>query len=189
VYSGPQHVGPANPLWERPTGYAPTMVGFPYDGLDGWRVVYPPEVFIAQFEKMADGFDTATVALRRAAEGAEASPEQRAALDSEITIAEACAIHFRSVANQSRFVLARNALAVCDDARHAAEHIAALEAALQSERELAIRLYAIQRRDSRIGFEASNHYFYVPLDLAAKVLNCNDLLTRWLPAERARFGL
>lgn len=189
VYSGPQHVGPANPLWERPNGYAPTMVGFPYDGLDGWRAVYPPEVFIAQFEKMADGFDTAILVLRRAVGGAEASAEQRAALDSEITIAEACAIHFRSVANQSRFVLARNALAACDDARHAAEHIAALEAALQSERELAIRLYAIQRRDSRIGFEASNHYFYVPLDLAAKVLNCNDLLTRWLPAERARFGL
>ncbi len=189
VYSGPQHVGPANPLWEHPTGYAPTMVGFPYDGLDGWRTVYPPEVFIAQFEKMADGFDAAIVALQRAAEGAEASAEQRMALDSEITIAEACAIHFRSVANQSRFVLARNALAACDDAPQAAEHIAALETALQSERELAIRLYALQRRDSRIGFEASNHYFYVPLDLAAKVINCNDLLTRWLPAERARFGV
>jgi len=33
----------------------------------------------------------------------------------------------------------------------------------------------------RIGFEASNHYFYVPADLLEKVINCRDLLDRWLP--------
>lgn len=189
VYNGPQQVGPSNPLWEQPTGYGSTMVGFPYDHLDGWRAVFPPEVFAAQFEKMADGFDAAIDALRRAADGVAVSDEHRAALDGELTIAEACAIHFRSAANQSRFVMARNTLAVATDAAPAAAQIAVLEALLRSERELAAHLYAIQRRDSRIGFEASNHYFYVPLDLAAKVINCDDLLTRWLPAERARFCL
>ena len=34
-------------------------------------------------------------------------------------------------------------------------------------------LYALAKNDSRIGFEASNHYFYVPLDLAEKVINCH----------------
>jgi hypothetical protein len=37
--------------------------------------------------------------------------------------------------------------------------------------------------------EASNQYYYVPLDLGEKMLNCHDLLTRWLPAQRARFEL
>jgi hypothetical protein len=60
-----------------------------------------------------------------------------------------------------------------------------LERILKDELTLARRLYALQSRDSRIGFEASNHYFYVPQDLAEKVLNCHDLLTRWLPAQRA----
>ena len=35
------------------------MVGFPYDDLDAWCAVFPPEVFIAQFRKVAEGFDTA----------------------------------------------------------------------------------------------------------------------------------
>ena len=52
--------------------------------------------------------------------------------------------------------------------------------------ELARRLYAVQMRDSRIGFEASNQYYYVPIDLAEKVLNCHDLLKRWVPEQRAK---
>ena len=61
-----------------------------------------------------------------------------------------------------------------------------LEALLRAEIELARRLYGVQVNDSRIGFEATNHYFFTPLDLAEKVLNGRDLLDRWLPAERER---
>jgi hypothetical protein len=60
---------------------------------------------------------------------------------------------------------------------------------LRSEQALARRLCALQRQDSRIGFEAANQYFYVPLDLVEKVLNCRDLLERWLPEERRRRGV
>jgi hypothetical protein len=45
------------------------------------------------------------------------------------------------------------------------------------------RLHAIQTRDSRIGFEASNQYYYVPVDLAEKVIACHYLLEQWLPAQ------
>jgi len=38
----------------------------------------------------------------------------------------------------------------------------------------------------RLGFEASNQYAYIPMDLAEKVLCCRDLLDRWLPAMRAK---
>lgn len=44
-----------------------------------------------------------------------------------------------------------------------------------AETALVRRLLAVSRRDSRIGFEASNHYFYVEQDLLEKILNCNDL--------------
>ncbi len=33
-------------------------------------------------------------------------------------------------------------------------------------------------------YEASNHYFYVPIDLAAKVINVRYLLDTWLPAKK-----
>ena len=55
-----------------------------------------------------------------------------------------------------------------------------MEDVLRQEIVLAKRLHVheIQSRDSRIGFEASNQYYYVTGDLMEKVLNCRDLLAR-----------
>lgn len=36
-------------------------------------------------------------------------------------------------------------------------------------------LYRLASRDSRIGFEAANQYFYVPADLLEKIVNCRFL--------------
>ncbi len=177
VYSGPQQLGPANLLWAEPTGYAATMVGFPYDDLNGWRAIYPPEIFVQQFEKVADGFDRALAELKTATvQGQGATPTQRRALAAECDVAEAAAIHFRSSANQARFVLARQALAATKAPEAATPQRAAMANVLKDEIALARRLHAIQARDSRIGFEASNQYYYVPVDLMEKVLNCRDLL-------------
>ena len=182
VYSGPQQLGPANLLWAEPTGYAASMVGFPYDDLNGWRAIYPPEIFVQQFEKVADGFDRALAELQIAtAQGQGTTPEQRQALAGECGVAEAAAIHFRSSANQARFVLARQAAASAKTPEDAALPRAAMAKVLQDEIALARRLHAIQSRDSRIGFEASNQYYYVPVDLMEKVLNCRDLLARTIP--------
>ena len=48
----------------------------------------------------------------------------------------------------------------------------------RDEIELARRLYRIARHDSTIGYEATNHYYYRPLDVAEKVLNCDDVIRR-----------
>ena len=187
VYHAPLQVGPANLLWELPTGFRATMVGIPYDDLDGWRSVFPPEVFADQLERVADGFDEGT-AILRAALAASAAEGEVEALLREIDVADASAMHFRSVANQTRFVLARNALAETASAAETETLIHSLEQLLHHEIDLATRLYTIQSRDSRIGFEATNQYYYIPIDLAEKVLNCRDLLERWLPAQRAATG-
>jgi hypothetical protein len=188
VYNAPMQFGPSNPLWAEPTGYGATMVGFPYDDLDGWRQVYPSEVFIGQFDVVADGFDQAVKQLNRAAAAVRTTLDarHRQAIDEELMVMEAASIHFRSTANQARFVVARRALAQANTSEEAHTPIASLESVLRHELSLARRLCAIQSRDSRIGFEASNQYFYVPLDLAEKAINCRDLLDRWLPAERAK---
>lgn len=184
VYSGPQQLGPANLFWAEPTGYAATMVGFPYDDLNAWRAIYPPEVFVQQFEKVADGFDLTLAQLKTAlAQGQGATLAQHRALAGECGVAEAAAIHFRSSANQARFVLARRAAAAAQTAEAAAPHRAAMEKVLKEEIALARRLHGIQSRDSRIGFEASNQYYYVPVDLMEKILNCRDLLQRGMPAS------
>ena len=185
AYQGPQEYGPANLLWEKPTGYRATMVGFPYDDLQGWRAIYPPEIFAAQFEKMAEGFAPGIETLR--ASLAVAKGGYKAALISEINVAQACALHFRSTANQVRFVMARDALSAAKTSTEAKGELDILERLLRDEIALAKQLHEIQVRDSRLGFEASNQYFYVPIDLAEKVINCHDLQQRWLPAERAKW--
>lgn len=188
VYKAPMNYGPSNLFWSEPTGYKSTMIGFPYDDLDGWRMVYPAEAFIGQMEKVASGFEDAVAALRLAAEPYKKKLRsvERKNLEGEIDVAEAAAIHFRTTANQARFVQARQALAALKSAEESAPLLDAMEKILMDEITLARRLHAIQSRDSRIGFEASNQYYYVGVDLAEKILNCRDLLDRWLPAQRKK---
>jgi hypothetical protein len=165
LYDGPQHMGPANLLYPQPTGYRATMVGFPYDDLKSWRAIYPPQVFVAQFERAAAGFREG--ARRLAAAAADAAEPANAALTSEAVVAEATAICFQSCADQARYVLARDQGAPD-----------AMASAARAEESAARRLYALQLADPRLGFEASNHYFYTPLDLAEKVVQCEWLLSR-----------
>ncbi|MCC6490215.1 MAG: hypothetical protein IT364_22210 [Candidatus Hydrogenedentes bacterium] len=181
VYTSPVQWGAANPLYPERTGYSATMWGIPYDHLDGWRGPYPPDVFAAQFEKIAQGWQPGIAELQMAMD--KAPPELRGEAQRDLWLAKAAAIHFQSVANQSRFVAARDALAQPSNALTAEEiqrlH-AEIDRVLVSEIALARELYTLTREDSRIGFEPSCQYFYLPLDLVEKVVNC-----RWM---QERFG-
>jgi hypothetical protein len=185
VYNGPMQCAPANLLYPVPTKYRATMVGFPYDDLDGWRVVYRPEVLARQFEKIATGWDEGLSLLQAAAEKAHA-PAQQANLREDAGLAEAAGLHFRSTASQARFILARNALlSGSPKGSERRAQIDGLRQAAATEIQTAKRLYALVCRDSRIGFEASNHYYYLPLDLVEKVVNCDYVLNTWLPKASA----
>jgi hypothetical protein len=162
VYYSPVQVGPANLLYSNPTGYAATMVGIPYDDLARWRGPYPPEVLAAQFEKVADGWDRGLAELGRAAGEAGGTAARE-----DYTLARAAGLHFRSVANQTRFLLARDGRRPNEQQRLAREEML-----------VAKELFTATRRDSRIGFEASNHYYYLPQDLIEKVINCQDVINR-----------
>lgn len=177
VYEAPFQQGPSNLLWPAPTGYRATMVGIPYDAVPGWCGVYPPDVFAAQLDKVADGFAAGATLLGNASE----------ALSRESRLVRACAIHYRAAAVQTRFVVARDALLAATDRATALPHLQALTNMLVQERELADELFVIQSQDSRIGYEATNHYFYVPMDLLESQLNSDYLLRVWLPAQQARF--
>ena len=186
VYSAPLQMGPSNLLWEQSTGYRAAMVGLQYDDLDSWRANYPAHVFIAQLEKVANGFAEAeknlSQVLRQPPRGVRSA--QLFPVQQEGRLMRAAALHWRSVASQSRFVLARRALGGAKTAEDAEPHCREIERLLKAESAAALELLALQKRDSRLGFEASNHYYYVPMDLAEKMLNCRDLAERWLPAQK-----
>jgi hypothetical protein len=179
-YSIPTQHGPSNPLRLTPTGYKAAMILFPYDDLERWLGPYTPEVARSQFAKMAALWEPGLASFRQ---GVELVPRERAArARQDLGIAETCWIHFRSVANQVRFYDLRGKLGAPGSDRRPL--IAEMEVIAKNEAELAARLYTIARQNSLIGYEASNHYYYRPLDLAEKTLNCEYVL-RKLKALRA----
>ena len=153
IYLGPQQWGPANPLYPKDTGYSATMVGMPYDDLDGWRNKYPRETYVELIGKVADGF----------AEGCRQM--EGVAGKREFDMFRAEQMHFASCRDQARFVMARDA----GDA-------AGMRKYAKAELERAKAYWPLVRADSRIGFESSNHYFFVPRDVLEKVLSCRAVL-------------
>mgnify|MGYP000879194368 CR=1 FL=1 len=161
IYQSPVNCGCANLLWRTPTGYKATMVGIPYDDLDGWRGIYPPDVFERAFGRMTDGWAEGLALLDEAR--ATVAPEFKDHLAELQRIAEAAFCHLKSTENQIAFIRGRDSSP------------ARLKALLNAEIELTERLLRLQAEDARIGFESSNHYYYTPNLLQEKILNC-----RWL---------
>jgi hypothetical protein len=166
AYVAPQNLGCANLLYPEQTGYKACMVGVPYDDLESWHHWYPAPVFEAQFKQMTEGWLPGLQVLETAAESVA---DTDAAELAELTdVAQACYCHLRTAYLQTVFVRLRDERGFVVDAE--------TEAILREEIALATTLHSIMRRDSRIGFEATNHYFYTANDLMEKVLNCEYLL-------------
>lgn len=181
-YNGPQHMGPANPLYWNATGYAASMVGIPYDDLNAWRCVYPEEVFVSQLRKVAGKFAEGVAMLKKTAE--RMPPEAKAACMQDCRYAEVVGLHYASAANQAEFVQLRNrlqALSANPEGGNSAEKAqitARLQDLITDEIQLAKREYALCQEDSAIGFESTNHYWFVPQDLVEKLMNCRYVAER-----------
>ena len=167
IYNIPTQHGPANLLRLKPTGIRMSMLLFPQDDYLRWCRHYPPEVVAGQFTKMATMWREGLAVFEEALADVPASRRREA--EEDLAIAETCHIHFRSVANQIQFYVWR-------DRPPGAERREALRAIIQNEIDLSRRLYAIARRHSVIAYEATNHYYYRPLDLVEKIVQCESLL-------------
>ena len=175
IYTIPTQHGPANLLRSKPTGVRNSMILFPQDDYKSWSGKYPPEVVQREFTRMADQWEQALDPFRKAIDVVPVIKKRQALED--LAIAETCFIHFRSTANQIAFYIAR-------DAVRTPETLARMRELVKEEMELARRMYPIAKRHSVIAYEASNHYYYRPTDLAEKILNCQYLLDHELKANR-----
>ena len=160
MYRGPQHMGPALPLWRESTGYTACMIGPPYDDLAGWRDVYPENVYRDQLERLTAGLFEALTLCRAAYDGKTLTTNDRVLLD----CAEGAYLHFASSLNHVLYVTARDG----DGAD--------MDEIIRREEELAIAEARLVGRNPAIGYEASNHYLFTETDLYEKVLNCRKLL-------------
>ena len=177
VYRCPVQYGPSNLLYPKPTGYASTMVGIPYDDVKGWRGPYPADIFANQFSKISDGWIEGIKELEQAAQSA--LPEKQSDIQAQLRFAKTAQLHFSSVANQTRFTTNRNILmdksnTTSDQERNKLKK--EMKSILVDEITNAAQLYNLTSQDSRIGFEASNHYYYIPVDCVEKIINCDYIL-------------
>ena len=181
IYTIPTQHGPANLLRPVPTGVKSSMILFPQDDYKGWCGKYPPQVVRNEFSKMAGLWEKALPAFRKAV--SMVPPARREGALEDLAIAETCYLHFRSTANQLEFYLLR-------DGSQSAAALRRMRELVKQEMDLARRLYPLARRHSVIAYEASNHYYYRPTDLAEKIIHCQYLLDsmRWPQDGSARLS-
>ena len=160
IYTGPVNYGPKNLLFPNPSGKSVTMIGFPWDGLKAWKGQFTEKVLIDRFRLLTEKWFCGLELLENAS--AEVLPGEENAWQDLVTIAHAAYCHFKSAYLQMSFIYLRD---FCPDREK-------MSAVLNEEISLAQKLAGICRCDSRIGFEASNHYFYSLNDLLEKVISC-----------------
>lgn len=164
LYSGPQHWGPSNPMYTRPTGYPATfVVGIPYDDVNYWKTIYPMEVWFDLMDKSADGFGEGVMLLREAMQ--EVDCKHKRVLQTELGRMQAVYNHLKSGVEQGRFFDARNRYLKATTDAEREECKATMRKALEVNKKLIIDHLGVVVRDSSIGYESSSQYFYVPADL------------------------
>jgi hypothetical protein len=179
VYIIPTQYGPANLLRLKPVNLKPGMILFPYDAYKSWSGAYPPDAVRSQFRTMATKWRGGLEKLERAV--SRATAVKRKTAERELAIARTCYNHFESTANQIEFYLLRDSLPQLEAAeRNRAQ--GRMSEIVRSEMELSRKQYFVAKGESLIGYEASNHYYYTPLDLVEKLLNC-DWIERKLRQE------
>ena len=163
----PMNFGPMNLLHLEKTNYHATMVGFPYDDLQAWCGPYPEDIFENQFKLVTEGWEQGLKLLEECAALVQ-NEKEKFFFDDLCVIAKAGYYHLKSTYNQIRFVRARDNGFDKESMRQCAE----------DELKIAVAMHEIVRNDSRIGFEASNHYYYTLNDLREKALSCAGILER-----------
>ena len=157
LYKGPQNAGPSNLLYEKPTGYTASMTCYAYDDLESWRSDYPVDVFEDQFAKLCTEWEKGLALL-------ENEPENET-----VIMAKAAYALFKSSLNQIRFIRARDK----------GDKKAALAAA-KAELEITRLMLDLMNKNASIGYEAANHYYFSKGQLAEKIVNCYDIIRKYM---------
>ena len=158
LYQGAQELGASNLLYKEKTGYHATMVTYAYDDYNAWRGTYTVDEFLSLLDALLDEWKLG-LDIIESLDGNEAFCELR-------RFAEVVYINIKSMAVQTRCNLAR------DEGR--TDEIRAL---LDEEGRLTRRLYALAAEDARIGYEASNHYYFTQNNFIEKII-CLDRLIK-----------
>jgi len=164
AYCGPFQMGPANLLFEKASGLKATMTGYPFDDIESWRAVFPLDVYENCLKTLSeiwkDGLDRLL---------SDVKPDGESVCEF-VEIATAGYCIYRSSYLQTKYNRLRN-----EYNNGKTEHRNEILTILDEEKMLAVMMYDVASKNSTIGFESANHYFFNKYSLAEKVVNVEHL--------------
>jgi hypothetical protein len=163
VYSSFIQEGPAARLFIQPSHLSPKILNS-FDTLE-WTAPFGPSRTAAIFEQMARAWSQTVERLRIAEAKMNETQKLRARRDRRII--EAAGLYFDSIASMLLYYEMRN-----DHFPNREE----LRSNVEQQLKTAERFLTLCQADSRIGFEASLGYMYLPLDVREKIAACRYLL-------------
>ena len=165
LYFSPVNLGYGN-MWEpEPSENESAMVSWSFDDVEKWTDPYPPEIFVALYKKMTEGWKNGLELLG----SVNGERENRLLL-----YAEAAYLQMKACLNHTLFALYKRDIP--------ANRQRIKEVLKDSEKDV-LRLIKAQRKDPAIGYEASNHYFFNIRLLKEKLLNL-DMIGRQIDAMK-----
>ena len=162
LYNGTQNYNISNLLYLNKTNMSASMVGFCYDDIKSWIYPYQYEDYIKLIKQLLTDW-------KKGMELIDCVNEQSPQIMELKRMVKAVYVAFMSVYNQAVFTALRDGISQDNN------KIDTMQTIIDCEINLAKEMLRIQREDARIGFEASNHYFFTQNNLVEKIVNCNYL--------------
>ena len=159
LYFSPKNVGCAN-LWDLEAEEKfSAMVGLSFDDYEHWIKPYPYEVYISEYKRLLTYWKKGLKILRELPKNGN--------IEEILLFAEVAYLHFEADVLQTEFSFYKR--------KENFDKIKLLKItrrAFNATKEL----MCLQSRDSRIGYEASNHYYYTKRTLMEKLINCKNII-------------
>ena len=133
------------------------MVGYSFDDFEKWIHPYPPDVYVSQMERLVCRWRGGLAVLSKLC----GTPKT----DELYLYAEVAYIHFYTDLLQTRFALYKRE-----------GNIVGMRECMTDEKANAERLLTLMKKDAKIGYETSNHYFYTERSLIEKVIRMEKFL-------------
>ena len=156
LYHGAMQVGASNLWYRHKTGLKSTMVGYPYDDIESWLGgKFTSKEYKQKLEKLTNEWLIGLTLLQEKQGNAQYEELKR--------MAKVVYLNIRSVLVQFLF----NEKKECENAE--------LLTLVKEEERLTKALYAIAAEDARIGYEASNHYYFTQNTFLEKLVNLTQI--------------
>lgn len=167
LYNGTQNFGASNLMYFKKTNIKSTMCGFCYDDIDTWRGIFSRKKLAKSLNLLSKGFLKADKLLEKYKE-----TYKNDILEKEISLyVKALSAIYQSCYNQVNFIITRDKYLDCKKELYKKSMLKILDNEFKTTK----KQYYCATADSKIGYEASNHYYFTENSFLEKLINIEKI--------------